>query len=405
MGWVEDYLYGSYGVRPKTYGHLIDLLKKELGFARSTKLGEFAEDVAVTAGEELARAPSIAIERMRKYSRDPVTDELTEYAKSKLMGIKAAEKSGEVVQERGGSSYKAAEYVPDSIARPSFDQIPVGGRKPTEAPSDGFSDTDFGSLMRRYVADELRYPEEEAARRASSVQISVPGREIPYDVGPGSYYSEPWLQAQKIVEQAGGKPGGGTLSVMGGNLAGGDTTESLRRYADEFKRNQTAIKIATIEASAPAKYRSPATNQYLDMLYKQKADEERAEVDAMQAAAAIRNADANVTQSEAYAQYYGGRNAAETEQESIKALADIEIEKIKTKGDLMVQFKDLLATLGGDPVKGGNPQLYVQVLKAIGMAPTPQQAYEDVLKLIGGTGLTTGAAGLEEADKNLFMTP
>lgn len=337
-------------------------------------------------------------------------------AERKAASVAGAEKSGEVAQKRGGSPYRSAEVIPDSIARPSFDQIPVGGRKPTESPSDGFSDTDFGSLMRRYVSDAERdYGWEEQAaedlRLSREPKIEVPGgydslqliarqaiakgrgggelvfgdpdAEQHYLMG-GRKAEWPYEVSRQYPDTAGVSVPGGTFSQMGRTLTGGDSPEDLRRYADEVRRNQTAIKIATIEASAPAKYRSPATNEYLKMLYEQKADEERAGVDAMQAAAAIRNADANITQSNAYAEYYGGRNAAETEQESIKALADIEIEKIKTKGDLLEQFGDLLATLGGDPLKGGNPQLYVQVLKTVGMAATPQQAYDDVIKLLGG---------------------
>jgi hypothetical protein len=232
--------------------------------------------------------------------------------------VAAAEKKGETAGDRAISAYKAADKTSGDY-------------------------TDFSSFM----ADYVRRAERDTAaadeeRRNSSVSIGVQGREIPYDLGPGSYYSAPWDQAQKIVQQAGGTPGGGSFSAMESTVRGGDTEEDMRRYVDEYEFKAVDRQIDLIERAFPAANRPPALDEKLKDLYVSRSNRDTQATARQRLPIDQQNADTEQLAAEGLAEYHTNYGPAQ------RYVADQGVEEARIRQrtaqeqELRLQFQQLL---------------------------------------------------------------
>lgn len=234
-------------------------------------------------------------------------EEVADYLKLKMMSdpnlelVPGLNESISYFQEHGnvpsmvpshGGPASGGESVPPSIDRAEAvgQTVSDTGASPYQEAkrSDGFSNTSFGELARKYVADAELAEREEADRVANSVKIDIPGGNE---------------GLQRIRQQAGGTPGGGTFSV-GGGVTGGDTEEDMRAYVDRYRNTEVDRQIGLIEQAFPAANRPPALDARLQTLYEARANRDQQETARQRLPIDAYNADTERLAAEGLSEYH-----------------------------------------------------------------------------------------------------
>jgi hypothetical protein len=194
-----------------------------------------------------------------------------------------AEYDGEMAASHGGSPYKEAE-------KKSVGEKVIEAYKSANKYGE-FSD--FSSFMKDYVRraekDTAEADAAEAERRANSVKIS--SNSVVESSNPEFL--------ERIRQQAGGTPGGGTFNYGVGSLKGGDTEEDLRAYADNYRNTEVDRQIGLIEQAFPAAYRPPALDKRLEDLYQARANRDQYLAETGRTEVLGRQAEAQMLESEA----------------------------------------------------------------------------------------------------------
>lgn len=283
--------------------------------------------------------------------------------------VGAAVQRGEMVPSHGGSSYKAAQ----SGSTYDYGQ--------------------FKSALDRYVAGaEQEQAQAEADRRADSVRIDIPGG---------------YEGLQRIRQQAGGTPGGGSFSVMESTIQGGDSTEALQAYADNFRANEINRQIDLLERAFPAASRPPALDARLSNLYQARAQREQEAVNAMRAEAELIDAattrDISAPAQAEYYRNYGPSNikVAELGVDEARIRAGIQDKEMTLK-----YFDDTLMSVR-QAVKDN--QLPRKVLVDVtGIIYDPNLSFREKVQKVNdvlGVPAAGSPANLSEKDALLFNIP
>ena len=276
--------------------------------------------------------------------------------------IARAEKTGETAGDRAISAYKAADKI-------------------------GGDYTDFSSFMADYVLRAERDTAAEEESRRPNITVND------FD------------SLERIRQQAGGTPGGGTFSVAGG-VTGGDTEEDTRAYVDNYRNTEVDRQIGLIEQAFPAANRPPALDARLQDLYTARANRDQSLAETGRTAVLGRQAEAQMLGSEA--DMLSAQNAlwiAQTQANAQVASAQAYAGN-RTSVD-EVSLQKFVVELGKN--SDGYPEIK-SILPKIKMiaydrTKSPDQRYNEIVDILNAGGrVESNSPQLSERNRKLFDT-
>jgi hypothetical protein len=281
--------------------------------------------------------------------------------------VVAAEKTGETAGDRAISAYKAADKI-------------------------GGDYTDFSSFMADYVRRAERDTAAENAYREANPSVKI--------YIPGGYEG-----LQRIRQQAGGTPGGGTFSVAGG-VTGGDTEEDTRAYVDNYRNTEVDRQIGLIERAFPAANRPPALDARLQDLYTARANRDQSLAETGRTAVLGRQAEAQMLGSEA--DMLSAQNApgiAQTQAAAQVASAQAYAGN-RTSVD-EVSLQKFVVELGKNSDEYPEIKSILPKIKMIAYDRTksPDQRYNEIVDILNAGGqVESNSPQLSERNRKLFDT-